>query len=86
MFAMGIQNHFWMLTIERRPAMFPNHPSYIEKLVRTKEAEIMREIQNGSSQDLQERYYFQPQPKRGYKVRVLVGLLVILGWLYSLIF
>ena len=61
--------------------MFPNHPSYVEKLVRTKEAEIMREIQNGNNQ---EQYDFQP--KRGSKVRVLVGLIVILGWLYSLIF
>jgi hypothetical protein len=67
-------------------AMFPNHPSYVEKLVRTKEAEIMREIQNGNRRDLQEQYDFHPEPKRGYKVRVLVGLLVMLGWLYSLIF
>ncbi|HJS17523.1 MAG TPA: hypothetical protein VJ785_02155 [Anaerolineales bacterium] len=66
--------------------MFSNHPSYIEKLVRTKEDEIMREIQNGNSQDLQDGYDFQAEPKRGYKVRVLVGLLVMLGWLYSLIF
>jgi hypothetical protein len=85
MFAMGIPNLPRMLALERRMTMFQNNASYLEKLAYTKQAEIMHEIQGRNRYDLREQYDVPIEPQRKYNVRVFLGMLVLLGWLFSLI-
>ena len=63
MLAMGIRNLPQMLIVERRIAMFPNNPLFTEKLVQTKQEDIMREIQSVNAHDLWDQYGFSIEPK-----------------------
>ena len=65
--------------------MFQNDPNLIEKLVHSRQDEIMREIQDIN------RYKFLDSPvpathrSRKFRAWVVVGLLTALIWLFNLI-
>lgn len=65
--------------------MFPNNPLIVEKLVKTKQEEIMREIQGINQHEFRDNYEPAIKPKVKYKMWVVIGLLIALAWLFSLL-
>ena len=66
--------------------MFPNNPSFMEKLVQTTQEEIVREIQDVNEYEFPHFRAFHIKSNGGYKMWILVGLLVALACLFSTIF
>lgn len=66
--------------------MFPNNnPLLVEKLVRTKQAEIMNEIQGNYVSEFPDNLQYPIKSRANYKMWVLVGLLIALPWLCSVL-
>jgi len=66
--------------------MFPNNPSFLEKLVQTKKEESTREIQDINEYEFQHFRAFHIKSNASYKMWILVGLLIALTWSCSMMF
>lgn len=67
--------------------MLPNNnPLFVEKLVRTKQAEIMKEIQGNSVPEFRDNLQSPVKPRANYKLLVLVGLLIAPPLLFYVLF
>lgn len=65
--------------------MFPNNPYYVEKLVQTKQEEIMREVQGIHAHPFRDIHESPIKSKVKYKMWVLVSALIVLAWLFIVI-
>jgi hypothetical protein len=65
--------------------MFPNNPLFVEKLVQTKQAEITRETQGIHAHPFRDIHESPIRPKVKYKMWVLVSVLIVLAWIFTVI-
>lgn len=66
--------------------MFPNNPLYVEKLVQTKQADILRELPDHIANDFQGAGNFSTKLKVKARTLAPVALLVALGSLFIVVF
>jgi hypothetical protein len=65
--------------------MFPNNPSFVDKLLQTKQDDILRELPDPATYDFQETDKFPGRLMARAKIWVPIGILLILAWWLSTI-
>lgn len=65
--------------------MFPNNPSYIEKLVQTKQDDILRELPDYTDYEMQANERFPIKLRIKPKIWVPIGLILAVAWLINVI-
>jgi hypothetical protein len=60
--------------------MFPNNPLFVDKLLQTKQDDIMRELPDPTTYDFKEANRFPVKLKRKGRILVPVGVLLALAW------
>jgi len=68
---------------ERRKIMFPNNPLYVEKLVYTKQEDILRQLPNQPVDAFRDLDQLPIQSKARRTIWIPVSLLIALAWLFS---
>lgn len=65
--------------------MFPNNPLFIEKLVQTRQDDILRELSDRHAYELQETERFPVRLRAKARVLVPVGMLLALAWWFTVL-
>lgn len=65
--------------------MFPNNPLFIEKLVQTKQDDILRELPDRRAHELQETERFPVRLRARARIWVPVGMLLALTWWFAVL-
>ena len=63
--------------------MFPNNPLYVEKLVYTKQEDILRQLPNQPVDAFRDLDQLPIQSKARRTIWIPVSLLIALAWLFS---
>ena len=65
--------------------MFPNNPSFVDKLLQTRQDDILRELPDPATYDFQETNKFPRRLIASAKILVTLGVLLVLVWWLSTI-
>ena len=65
--------------------MFPNNPLFVEKLVQTKQDDILRELPDRHAYEFQETDRFPVRLRAKAKIWAPAGVLLVLAWWFSVI-
>jgi hypothetical protein len=60
--------------------MFSNNPLFIEKLVQTRQEDILRELPDPSIYEFQKTNRFSPQLRANARIWMPIGVLLALVW------
>lgn len=65
--------------------MFPNNPSFVDKLLQTKQDDILRDLPDPATYGFQETDKFASRLMAKARVWVPIGILAVLAWWLSTI-